>query len=42
MLLLRSAKKLRSIKGKMERPTPLKTEHGTIVAADDKDDVSTA
>jgi len=26
----------------MERPTPLKTEHGTIVAADDKDDVSTA
>jgi len=26
----------------MERPTPLKTEHGTTVADDDKDYVSTA
>jgi len=38
---IRSAKTRRSIKGKMERPTPLKTEHGTTVA-DDNDDVSTA
>lgn len=42
MHVLRLQKTRRSIKGKMERPTPLKTEHVTTVADGDKDDVLTA